>query len=371
MWRWLVKVPIAMAILAVLLGALVYVGTYHPDAVQPETVHCRPDTPVLQPGQSVRVMSWNVQFMAGGNKLFFYDMEDWSQGPDTRVSRSEVLDNMADIRALIEQENPDILLLQEVHTHNVMTGYIDQEAWLRETFAERFPCSAGSYYWKAAFVPLPPLMGPVDMKLMSFSKYRIDKATRYQLALKKNDPVSRQMDFKRAMLAVEMPVAGAGPLVAINTHLDAFAQGDNTMQRQVGQVASLLQSLNARGDAWLIGGDFNLLPPGAYDGLAPSQQYLYEPETALGVLLKQFQSLPDPQAMQAEPLRWYTHQPNDPDIQAPDRTIDYIFYSDRLALEDFRVLNQTALGLSDHFPLAGRWTLPVPSAAETQSADAP
>lgn len=74
------------------------------------------------------------------------------------------------------------------------------------------------------------------------------------------DPLSQQFNLKRAILEARLPVAGHGDFVALNTHLDAFAQGSVTMGRQVAEVDELLASLTSAGLAWAIGGDFNLLP---------------------------------------------------------------------------------------------------------------
>ena len=110
------------------------------------------------------------------------------------------------------------------------------------------------------------------------SRWAIDEATRYQLAQMPSDILTRQFDIRRAILETRLPVAGSSPLVVLNTHLDAFAQGSDTMERQVAQTKDLVDELTTADVPWVLGGDMNLLPPGGqYDALGPAQQEYYAP----------------------------------------------------------------------------------------------
>eukprot|EP01008_Symbiontida_sp_HLA12_P000599 NODE_1594_length_578_cov_1.454945_g1580_i0.p1 GENE.NODE_1594_length_578_cov_1.454945_g1580_i0~~NODE_1594_length_578_cov_1.454945_g1580_i0.p1 ORF type:complete len:102 (-),score=27.97 NODE_1594_length_578_cov_1.454945_g1580_i0:236-541(-) len=54
------------------LAALFYLSTYHPEDVQEEPAVCPADAPFLEPGQTVKVLTWNVQFMAGNQNNHFF-----------------------------------------------------------------------------------------------------------------------------------------------------------------------------------------------------------------------------------------------------------------------------------------------------------
>jgi len=71
------------------------------------------------------------------------------------------------------------------------------------------------------------------MKLGTLSRFQIARAERLQLPMLESDLLSRQFQLKRALLVSYLPIRGGDELVAINTHFDAFAQGEDTMQRQV------------------------------------------------------------------------------------------------------------------------------------------
>ena len=68
--------------------AAVYLSTYHPAPVETVAVHNADNAPTLSSGQTVKVLSWNVQFMAGNaNNHFFYD-DGPTHGPMSRRWRT-------------------------------------------------------------------------------------------------------------------------------------------------------------------------------------------------------------------------------------------------------------------------------------------
>lgn len=357
--RWVPRVLLGIGVLVLLLAAAIRVTTFHPPAVAAEEVVCPDDTPQLEPGQPVKVMNWNVQYLAGKDYVFWYDLLDES-GPDERPAPDAITATLAEVARVIDEERPDVVVLQEVDDGAARTDGEDQLARLLEQVDDPYPCHASALYWKAAFVPHPRIMGAVGMKLSTMSRFRIDDATRYQLAQMPSDLLTRQFDIRRAILETRLPVAGGADLVVLNTHLDAFAQGTDTMQQQVAQTKDLLDDLTAAGEAWVIGGDFNLLLPGRqYQDLPPAQRAYYEPESELAVLTDAYDSVPSLQeANGADAERWFTHFPNDPAVGGPDRTIDFLFHAPNLTLGDHVVRGDDTLDISDHLPVVATYTLP-------------
>lgn len=52
---------------------------------------------------------------------------------------------------------------------------------------------------------------------------------------------------------------------------------------------------------------------------------------------------------------WLTHFPNDPQVDGPDRTLDYLFYSPKLQRLDGYVRQEDTLTISDHLPVMGQF----------------
>jgi endonuclease/exonuclease/phosphatase family metal-dependent hydrolase len=350
----------ALVLLCTGLAAVAWLTTYHPDEIEAVPVTCAQDAPLLAPGQTLKVLSWNVQYLAGKGHVFFYDVMG-GEGPDDRPTRESIEATLKEVARVIRDEDPDVVLLQELDVGASRTDYEDQVARLLAELPADYRCHASAYYWKASFVPHPRIMGAVGMKLAVLSKYRLGRAVRYQLPEQPNDVVTRLFSFKRAILEAGLPIEGGGELVVLDTHLDAFAQGSDTMQRQVDMVTRLLDRLSGEGRPWLIGGDFNLLPPvaGAYELLLEHERPAYLPETELRALFERYRAVPGADEVGgADAARWFTHFPNDPRVGKPDRTIDYVFLSRNLALGQRHVRQHDTATVSDHFPIVVEMTLP-------------
>lgn len=351
---WAIRLGIGLVALAVVLAGATYLLTYHPEDVEAGSVTCPGSVKPLEPGQQVRVMSWNVQYLAGRGYVFWYDVSG-GDGPDRRPTKVSLARTLQDVAEAIRQEDPDVVLLQEVDRSSARTDGVDQLAQLKARLAGAYPCAASAYYWKARFVPHPKIMGQVGMSLGVLSKTSIASATRYQLPHICGDPVTVAFNFDRAVLATELPVRGEKSLTVLDTHLDAFAQGCDTMQQQVSAVQDVLAGTTG---PWVLGGDFNLLATrAAYDRLAKSQRSLYAPTTELTPLLDDFRHFPTTEDVESGEPAYFTHLSNDPAVAEPDRTIDYLFYSPGLRVRAERV-RQDRPKLSDHYALLATVTLP-------------
>ncbi|GEM46423.1 endonuclease/exonuclease/phosphatase family protein [Deinococcus cellulosilyticus] len=350
MSKILTRVLLWLVALVALLAGLVYALTYHPRDQEDVPVACNPEAPTLKAGQPFRVLNWNIQYLAGKGYVFFYDLLDGS-GPDTRPSKEAMASTLEEVVRVIKTENPDVVLLQEVDTGAKRTDFQDQEKILAERLG--YACSASAYYWKARFVPHPQIMGAVGMKVVTYSRFKIDQAIRHQLPLIPADPVTQAFNFRRAILDVVLPVEGGESLHIMNTHLDAFAQGTDAMEKQVKKTHQVLRNA---GKTVLIGGDFNLLPDQAARArLHEQHQAYYNPESELGIILQDYQSMPSLQEVQQDPEKWFTHYPNDPLAKGPDRTIDYFFYDTGVKLLGHHVRREDTLKISDHLPMVAEF----------------
>lgn len=357
--RLLILCGFALVVLCAVGWGLMYALTFHPKAIEDEVVYNKPNAPVLKAGQELKVMSWNVQYMAGKNYTFFYDVAN-GDGPHERPSVEDLAVTFKEVARIIKEVNPDVILLQEVDSGAKRTDYEDQLSVLMELLPEEYRSYCSTYYWKNKFNPHPRIMGATGLKLAIISKYKMSEATRHQLSSVEWTSFFKDFSLKRAILKVRFPVEKGRDFFAINTHLSAFSQGTDTMKRQVLEVVSLLDSLEQNRYPWAIGGDFNLLPPGQYEGLSEAAKYLYQPDTELLFLTSKYPCIPQIEDCQGrEVSKWFTHFSNDPVFTGPDRTLDYIFHSKHLGQPlAYEVRHGDTLKISDHLPVVSSFRIP-------------
>ncbi len=356
---WPRRILAAMVALLLVLAVTIRLTTFHPPAIATQDVACADDTPSLEPGQDLTVMTWNIQYLAGKDYVFFYDLLDGS-GPDTRPEPAAIARTLDEVVRVLEDVDPDVVLLQEVDDGAKRTDGADQLQLILDELATTYACHASALYWRAAFVPHPSILGSVGMKLSTISRFQIDEATRYDLARIPSDPLTRQFDLRRAILETRLPVAGGQDVVVLNTHFDAFAQGADTMQQQVAQAKELVDGLTRADEPWILGGDLNLLPPGRqYDDLGPVQRSYYSPQSELSVLTDAYPAVPSmDEANGADRDVWFTHIPNDPSAGGLDRTIDFMLFNPLLDLGEHLVRQDDTAEISDHLPVIATWTIP-------------
>lgn len=354
--------PLRYALLGLLIvtglaGAMVYSLTWRPDAREVLPVSCSTQAPLLAPGQALKVMTWNVQYLAGKRYVFWNDQ---AAGTDEAPTADDMAFSLDEVARVIRDEQPDVVLLQELDDGAKASDYQNQLKLLQERVADLYPCSANAFDWKADFIPDPHIFGSVGRQLATLSRYEIEHAERLQLPVSQVNLISRQFKPKDALLLTYLPLSDGGQMAILNTHLDRATQPDDTLQTQVSAVTKVLDKFESRGTPWLIGGDFNLLPLGQYQRLPSEQRTPYSADSALHVLWDKYPMIPtNNEASGIDRARWLTHYPNDPGVSGPDRTVDYLFYSPRIKRVEARVRQDDTLRISDHLPVIARFLLPA------------
>jgi len=358
MIRLLRNVLLSLLLLLALLWLFADYLSWQPSPREPLPVACQGGSQPLRADQPLKIMTWNVQYLAGKRYVFWYDQ---GHGSDTRPSVEDLAFNLDEVTRVIRAEAPDIVLLQELDNNAKATGYQDQLTLLRERLADLYPCTVQAYDWKAEFVPDRHIFGSVGRTLATLSRYPIEKAERLQLPNAADNALARLQRAQPALLVSYLPLADGGRLAVLNTRLSPYHLGSDLQRRQVEHVAKVLDRLESQGTPWLIGGDFNLLPLGQYRRLPPALRGSYPPDSDLHLLWDKYPMIPsNAEASGAERGAWLTHFPNDPAANGPDRTLDYLFHSPHLKRLEAQALQQDTLQISDHLPLSAVLKLPPP-----------
>ena len=65
-----------LMLLTSLLLTWIYTSTYHPNDIEVEAILTTKNVPILKQGQKIKVLSWNIQFLAGNTNNHFFMIMD-------------------------------------------------------------------------------------------------------------------------------------------------------------------------------------------------------------------------------------------------------------------------------------------------------
>ncbi|HEX5748479.1 MAG TPA: endonuclease/exonuclease/phosphatase family protein [Archangium sp.] len=345
--------------------------------------------PVANP-TSLKVMAWNVKY--GACRIDFW-FDFW--GDRVQMSESEVTDCLTRVAALIREYDPDILMTEEIEVDSKRSAYIDQVRFLLENTNLRYAAYMST--WDSRYVPSEGV-GRINLGNAILSRYPITKAERIrQQDRTDQDPVTSTFYIKRAIGRAEVDVGNGRTIAAYVVHTEAYDQ-DGTKQKQIQQIYDVLRAETL---PWVIGGDFNELPPvcderaaagtpGSCEGKMRLSGFLDERESSKGSdyeqppytpsVMKRFHDDFEPSISLArygvgeENQRpFFTHSVlgpdsvNDQGVRGTwNRTLDYLFIRKGEVWTDTDVIQgpgrlgvqSDASRLSDHAPVAGTWRLP-------------
>jgi endonuclease/exonuclease/phosphatase family metal-dependent hydrolase len=247
MWlrRTLVYVSLLVMLAALWLGIAVFVTLN--DSAIPEQ---REDAPQSLPAAQapLKLMVWNIGYSGLGEESDFQADGGQMLRPP---SRKAVEKNLAGIQAVLREEAPDILLMQELAAPGFLTHSVDVLSGIRQALP-----GYGMVFSSDIRTRLLP--GPLGLRhgLGTFTKVAGDPAKLVRLS-EEPQPIMGFIQRRYHVQVTELDVSGA-PWVIINVHLSAFDEGAGTRMRQVREVLDLAQSHYQQGKAVVLGGDWNM-----------------------------------------------------------------------------------------------------------------
>lgn len=338
---------------------------------------------------ALKVMAWNVKY--GACRVDFW-FDFW--GDRVQLSSTEVNDCLSKVAALVREYDPDVLITEEIEVGSKRSAYVDMVQYLLENTNLKYGTFAAT--WDSRYVPSEGV-GRIVLGNAIHSRYPIVKAERIRQADRTDqDPLTATFYLKRGIARAELDL-GSGRTVAIyGVHTEAYDQ-DGTKQKQIKQLYDLAKAETL---PWMMGGDFNELPPvcderadagtpESCEGKLRLTEFLDERASSKGTsfaqppytpsVMKQFYddfapSIPLSRYGVGETAqrRYFTHSVLGPDGQNDDkvagtwnRTLDYLFIRKTDTWRDTDVIQgpgpfgvtQDAIRLSDHAPVVGTWEL--------------
>ena len=338
---------------------------------------------------ALKVMAWNVKY--GACRVDFY-FDFW--GDRTQLTSTEVNDCLTKVAALIREYDPDVLITEEIEVGSKRSAHVDMVRFLLENTNLQYGMYAAT--WDARYVPSDGV-GRVNLGNAIHSRYPIVKAERIRQADRTDqDPLTATFYLKRGIARAELDIGGGRTVAIYGVHTEAYDQ-DGTKQKQIKQLYDLAKAETL---PWMMGGDFNELPPvcderadagtpESCDGKLRLKGFLDERASAMGTQFEQPPYTPSvmkpfyddfspyiPLAQygvgEVAQQRYFTHSVLGPDIKNDEgvpgnwnRTLDYLFIRKTDTWRNTDVIQgpgpfgvtQDALRLSDHAPVVGTWEL--------------
>lgn len=324
----------------------------------------------------LRVMAYNIKFGAARADFWF---DYW--GDTVELDYETVDANMADIYALVREVDPDVLITEEIDVHSRRSAYYD----MVQQMLEHTRLNYGAYIqtWDSRYIPSEGV-GRMDMGNALFSRYPIVSAERIKQPDRTDLDYLHELYYLHRMIGHAVVDIGGGQRVAVyGVHTEAYDQ-DGTKGRQIQQIYDVVK---AETGPFVLGGDFNELPPNAVklsgfpdeNPKAKGTDYEQPPYTpqimqklyddfSPWLTLEQYGTTED------EQRTYYSHSvvgPLGTDNQGNpgfwNRTLDFLFVpqasrwadgeSDVLQLPGRQGITLNPLLLSDHAPVVGTWIL--------------
>lgn len=330
-----------------------------------DTLVAAPDNP-----SSLKVMTWNIKF-GGGRIDFFFDGHD----NIVHMTEPEVLDNLEGLRELIAQQDPDVLMCQEVDVESKRSAYIDMVDWILNNTDMNYAMWVPA--WQSRFVAEDGL-GPVKMGQAVFSKYPLQGNTRVDLPQPgENSAIINYFYLHRAIQITSVDTGERGLVEFHNQHPTAYAV-DGTRELH---LAEIQQRAAAATNPVVVGGDMNVPPPGTFrlsdfpdyadtDTFGVQEVVYTEAELqALEPFYERYEAVVPVEeysaaASEEEQSKWFTHSISGDVFWV--MKLDYLWtdlsWSDGHTLQKpgdgSPALEVDPMQLSDHAPLVGILELP-------------
>lgn len=230
---------------------------YNPEDVIKLTIENN-NVEILKKDTTLSVITYNIGYCGlDDGQDFFMDGGKGSRSE----SKDKTLKNLTEITNFLKIEDASFLFLQEVDIDATRSYHINQYNHLQDNLKDYNSSFAINY--KVPWVPVPITKphGSVEGGLVSFSKYKLESSTRYQLPGKEKWP--RQLALlDRCFIESRISVEDGKELVLVNAHLSAYDKGGIIRAQQLNFLKDYISKEYEKGNYIIVGGDWNHLIPG-------------------------------------------------------------------------------------------------------------
>ena len=207
---------------------------------------------LLPAGKALTAMTMNIGFGAYTPQFtFFMDGGRYARA----FSDQSVREATQGVAGVIAQEDPALVLLQEVDVDSDRSHHVDQSALLSRALPDWAGVFALNYDSAYLFYPLTQPTGRSPAGLMSLSRYHVEDALRRSLPVEGG--FQKFFDLDRCFAQMRLPVDNGRYLTLINLHASAYTKDASVRAAQLELLAEAMAAAREQGDYVICGGDFN------------------------------------------------------------------------------------------------------------------
>lgn len=331
--KTLLIIVLTLALLLILFVMWAAMPGTHSKKRRDLVVNITEDTP--ERAKEIKVLSWNI--------AWGYGMGSEGEGYEPK-EKGAFIKNLDEMASVIERSQADIVLLQEVDFASDKSHGIDQLEYLASKLNMN---RAYALSWDHNYLPFPywppsKHFGKVSSGGGILSRFPIlDNKVMLWEKPSANPWWYNLFYLYRYSQIAQLNINGEKRTI-VNSHLEAF---DLTNRSE--QAKRLRELLALENELFIVGGDFNTVPPVAKVKSAfaqDSKEYFEDDPTYERIAsihgIKDSLSIVD---YQRDENKWFTFS-----TARPVMKLDYIFVSESLEAKGFEVI-QTPV--SDHFPI--------------------
>ena len=260
-------IVLSVIVLAV-LGYLLYViFSYHrieDNLVLNVEGDASADAPV---NTELSLLTYNFGFGAySPDYSFFMDGGEHSRA----LSKDAVIDNTNGAVKVINDKNPDLVLLQEVDTDGTRSYHINQKNLITEKLQGFDSVFAENYDSPYFLYPIYEPIGANKSGILTLSRFNVESSVRKSLPVEKS--FSKYFDLDRAYSVSVIKTGNGRELVVYNVHLSAYTSDGTISEEQLKILSEDMEAQYRKGNYIIAAGDFNK------DILGDSSKYFERPE---------------------------------------------------------------------------------------------
>ena len=245
-------VVLAVIVLAVLSYLMYVILSYHrvEDNLTLEIEGNATDTAPVN--TELSLLTYNIGFGAySADYSFFMDGGEHSRA----FSKDAVISNTNGVLKVIDEENPDLLLLQEVDTDGTRSYHVNQKNIISEKLQKFNSVFAENYDSPYFLYPLNEPIGANKSGLLTLSSFSIESSIRRSLPVENS--FNKYFDLDRAYSVSVIKTDSGKNLVLYNVHLSAYTSDGTISEDQLKILSDDMLEQYEKGNYIIAAGDFN------------------------------------------------------------------------------------------------------------------